>query len=99
MFAGFAEYEREIILERTRRGRIARVKSGKYQLGSVPYGYRWRPDKSGYDPDPATAPIVVRLYTGVATGSTLETLAATLRREGVPTPTGRGAWHRSTKRC
>lgn len=49
--------------------------------------------------DPATAPIVQRIFDQVATGGSARQVALSLTREGVPTPTGRGvAWHVSTIR-
>src|SRR5439155_8635404 len=41
IFAAFAQYERAVIKRRMSEGRIRRVRSGKYQLGTVPYGYRY----------------------------------------------------------
>jgi site-specific DNA recombinase len=39
MLGSFAEFERNLINERTRSGRISRAKSGKYAGGKIPYGY------------------------------------------------------------
>lgn len=39
----FAEYERALIKERTRRGRIFAAKQGRVNWGVVPYGYRYIP--------------------------------------------------------
>ncbi len=39
MLGSFAEFERNLINERTRSGRIITAKSGKYAGGKVPYGY------------------------------------------------------------
>ena len=86
---GFAaEVEREKIIERTQRGRRARVASGKPVAGcKAPYGYRWRDgDKSGLEPDPETAPIVQRIFKDIAAGASLRGMARTLQEEGVPPP-------------
>lgn len=93
-----AEVEREKLAERTVRGRIARVQSGKLIPGGrPPFGYRWRDSSKGQlDPDPATAPVVARIFDAVAAGMTLNRLTAQLQSDGVPTPTGRGVWHAST---
>lgn len=40
MLGSFAEFERSMINERTRTGRVATAKSGKYAGGKIPYGYR-----------------------------------------------------------
>src|SRR5215213_487523 len=93
-----AEIEREKLAERTVRGRIARVHSGKLIPGGrPPYGYRWRDETKGQlDEDPTTAPVVRRMFAAVAGGTTLYRLTAALMEDGMPTPTGRGVWHAST---
>jgi site-specific DNA recombinase len=93
-----AEVEREKLAERTVRGRIARVHSGKLIPGArPPYGYRWRDATKGQlDEDPATAPIVRGIFTAMAEGTSLNKIADTLTRDRVPTPTGKGVWHAST---
>jgi site-specific DNA recombinase len=93
-----AEIEREKLAERTVRGRIARVQSGKLIPGGrPPYGYRWRDETKGQlDEDPTTAPVVRRMFTAVAGGMTLYRLTSALMEDGIPTPTGRGVWHAST---
>lgn len=40
MIGGFAEFERKIINERTKSGRIATTRKNQYAGGGVPYGYR-----------------------------------------------------------
>lgn len=39
MLGSFAEFERNLINERTRLGRVVTAKSGKYAGGKMPYGY------------------------------------------------------------
>lgn len=39
MLGSFAEFERNLINERTRSGRVVTAKSGKYAGGKIPYGY------------------------------------------------------------
>ncbi|MDQ0890684.1 site-specific DNA recombinase [Paenibacillus sp. V4I9] len=39
MLGSFAEFERNLINERTRSGRIVTARSGKYAGGKIPYGY------------------------------------------------------------
>ena len=38
-----AEYERAVLAERFRRGRLQQARAGHYQSGKAPYGYRYRP--------------------------------------------------------
>lgn len=88
-----AELEREKIRERTQRGKRATVERGKPLRGSRDlYGYTWRADGTGYDPDPATAPVVRRLYADYLGGSSLRALGDALDRDGIPTPTGGTRW-------
>jgi site-specific DNA recombinase len=93
-----AEIEREKLAERTVRGRIARVQSGKLIPGGrPPYGYRWRDETKGQlDEDPITGAVVRRMFAAIAAGASLNKLAATLAAEHIPTPTGQGHWHAST---
>lgn len=94
-----AEIEREKISERTVRGRIERVRSGKLIPGGKPlYGYRWRDaDKGQLVEDSVTAPVVRRVFKAIARGVSLRSVILVLNAEGIPTPTGRGKiWHAST---
>jgi site-specific DNA recombinase len=90
--------EHEKIKERTMRGKLARVQSGKLLPNGKPlYGYRWRDaSKGALDIDETTAPTVQRIFRDIASGKTLRRLATELTQEGVPTPTGRGTmWYGS----
>lgn len=93
-----AEYERTLITERMRRGRLS-----KYQAGVLlpwtrpPYGYRVSPDRPrdprGVTIDPAEAAVVAELFARyLESGMTLGRLAALLDARGVPTPAGRRGW-------
>src|SRR5262249_38115608 len=71
MRAVFAELEREKIRIRTARGRRAKAESGKVVgNGITPLGYRMVKDANGrastYAIDPATAPLVRRIFHDVA---------------------------------
>src|SRR5919201_3179775 len=99
-----AEYERTLIADRMRRGRLARLRSGQLLPWTrAPYGYRLHPERPR-DPatvqvDPAAAAIVQELYVAYAAGgATLHTLAAQLTARGVPTPTGKRIWRATTVR-
>ena len=93
-----AKVEHEKIKERTMRGKLARVQSGKLLPNGRPlYGYRWRDaSKGALDIEETTAPIVRRIYRDIASGKTLRRLATELTQESVPTPSGRGTmWYGS----
>jgi site-specific DNA recombinase len=101
VIGGMAELERLKIAERTQRGKRARIESGKPSVGCrAPFGYRWSSlAKDRLELDPLTAPVVHRIITSIAGGTSARQMALTLMHEGVPTPTGRSAkWHVSTIR-
>jgi site-specific DNA recombinase len=97
-----AEYERAQIVERTRRGKIHRARSGSVNvLGGAPYGYRYvrktEEADARYEVVEAQAQVVreiFRLYTEehVSIGGLTRRLAA----RGIPTATGKHKWDRST---
>ena len=93
-----AKVEHEKIKERTIRGRLQRVKEGKPIPGCRPlYGYRWRDEgKTGYEPDPTSAPVVQRIFREVAGGASLYTVMQRLNADDIPSPTGNGHWAHST---
>lgn len=86
-----AEVERTKIVERSSRGRRARVASGKPLPGPrAMYGYQWADDdKSCLVPHPDTAPVVQRIYAELAGRGAPFGIARRLTDDGVPTPTGR----------
>jgi site-specific DNA recombinase len=95
-----AELEREKIIERTARGMLARVKSGKLRPSPRPlYGYRWADaSKSCYIIDEAAAAIVRRIFAAIAGGMSIRAMAKLLNDEGAPTPTGGPRWGHTTIR-
>jgi site-specific DNA recombinase len=94
-----AALEREKLLERTARGKKARVLAGAYSCGNQPpYGFTWRDPatKAALDLDPATAPIVQRIFREIAAGCSARAMVARLAAEGVPSPRGNAVWSRKT---
>jgi site-specific DNA recombinase len=93
-----AEYERTLIAERMRRGRLAKLQAGLLLPWTrAPYGYRLHPDRprdpSGVTLEPTEAAIVAELFaTYLQPGATLASLAKTLQARGIPTPLGKGGW-------
>jgi site-specific DNA recombinase len=93
-----AEYERTLIAERMRRGRLAKVRSGHLLPWTrAPYGYRLHPERPR-DPalvqvDAAQAAVVQELFTAYADGGvSLLQLAHGLTLRHVPSPTGAAHW-------
>jgi site-specific DNA recombinase len=89
-----AEYERTLIAERMRRGRLAQLRAGLLLPWTyAPYGYRLSPDRPrdprGVVTDPAEAAVVAELFAMYrAPGVSLMQLAMHLDARGVPTPSG-----------
>jgi site-specific DNA recombinase len=93
-----AEYERTLIADRMRRGRQAKLQSGRLLPWTrPPYGYRVDPDQPR-DPalvqvDRADAGIVEEIFVAYAEGgATLFSLAKRLTERAVPSPSGRPHW-------
>lgn len=88
-----AELYLDDLRDKTLRGMEGRMLAG-YATGSVPYGYRTRPDidQRGREIGKLievvedTAKIVVRIFTEFANGRGFSLIARTLNREGIPSP-------------
>jgi site-specific DNA recombinase len=99
-----AEYERTLIADRMRRGRLAKLRSGQLLPWTrAPYGYRLHPerprDPAAVQLDPVAAAVVQELFAAYAAGGvTLHGLAAQLTTRRVPTPTGKPIWRPTTIR-
>jgi site-specific DNA recombinase len=99
-----AEYERTLITDRMRRGRLMKYRAGKLlPWGRPPYGYRVDPehprDPDGLQVDEAEAAVVVQMYEWyLEPGITLYRVARRLIDLGLPTPTGKSRWSVSTVR-
>jgi site-specific DNA recombinase len=93
-----AEYERTLIAERTRRGRLRRFKAGELLPWTrPPYGYRMAADRprdpSGVTLDPAEAAVVAEMFAWYAEGRrSLHGLVDHLHAMGVPSPFGNPYW-------
>jgi site-specific DNA recombinase len=86
-FAAAVEHEKT--LERTQRGRRARLESGRLISGfKVPYGYLWNADRSALLIDPVTAPVVQRIFAAIVRGETIRSIATSLTLDGIPRPLG-----------
>src|ERR671917_1246803 len=98
------EYERTLIAERMRRGRLAKLRAGALLPWTyAPCGYRLSPDRPrdprGVTVDPAEAAVVAELFAMYREpGTSLMRLALHLDRRGIPTPTGTPRWSSPTVR-
>jgi site-specific DNA recombinase len=95
-----AEYERAKIMERTRRGRLHKLKSGVLIVPNPPYGYRWIPrqgaDRGRVEVVPEQAELVRQIFGWVADGMTILGVTRRLMESGVPAPKGGHRWGTST---
>lgn len=98
-YAGKIEHAK--IMERSQRGRRTRVQAGKPLPGPrALYGYQWADEqKSRLVVDPATAPVVRRIFEELARGRSLRKVKTLLNDDGIPTPTGKDHWGQSTVHC
>jgi site-specific DNA recombinase len=95
-----AEYERNLIAERMRRGRQAKYRSGLLLPWThIPYGYLVDPerprDPRGVTLDPVKSEIVKQIfawYTDPAEPSSLYGVANKLSQLQIPSPTGLARW-------
>ncbi len=99
-----AEYERTLIAERMRRGRLAKLRAGTLLPWTyAPYGYRMSPDRprdpQGVTVDAAESAVVTELFAMYREpGTSLMQLAIHLDARGVPTPSGTPRWSSPTIR-
>jgi site-specific DNA recombinase len=101
-----AEYERNLIADRMRRGRQAKLRAGRLLPWTrAPYGYILDPEKPR-DPsrvriDPVKANIVRQIftwYTDPETTTSLHWVVKQLNEQQIPTPHGVKRWNPSTVR-
>jgi site-specific DNA recombinase len=85
MLAGFAEFERATIRERTQDGLHRALRAGK-QPDRVPYGYRIGEQSGSFEVVEDEARIVAQIFTNVAEGSTIYREVRRLNNEGTPAP-------------
>ena len=83
----FAEYERAMITERCRRGRLYRIRCGALVSPNAPYGYRYipvaEPGGGHWELEPQEADVVRRIYAWY-TGDESPTIHAIVRRLNQP---------------
>ena len=97
----FAEYEKAQLMERYRRGKAWRAKSGSVNvLSGAPFGYRYvrKTPESGarYEVVPHEAALVAEMFRRYADdGAAIAGLRRWLTAEGVRTRTGKERWDRS----
>ena len=93
-----AEYERTLIAERMRRGRLAKLRAGVLLPWTrAPYGYCLHPDRPrdprGVVLEPSEAAVVAEIFAlYLEPQVSLLQLARTLTVRHIPSPSGKAAW-------
>ena len=97
ILGAFAELERNLIRERTQKGRMNSWKSLKSVMGSVPLGYVQNKEKNAIEIVAKAAEVYKKIVTYyLDENHSVKTIAAALETEGIPTPSGRGKWSGAT---
>lgn len=94
MFAAMAELESSTISERVMAGKTTKAKSGGFNGGKPPYGYRR--SESGFEIIPEEANVVGIIFTRFVGGDSLSGIARHLSRQGILTKMGKSEWSATT---
>lgn len=96
----FGQYEKAKMIERIRRGRLHCAKSGRVMTATPPFGYDYipkSPKAHGHlrinDQAAKTIRLIFDLY---VKGLGVSAIALELQKAGIPSPTGRPVWARSS---
>src|SRR5215204_6617845 len=99
-----AEYERTLITERMRRGRLMKLQAGMLlPWTTAPYGYRLdqeRPrDPAGMRVEEAEAAVVAEIFAAyLEPQTTIRAVGLRVQARGVPAPSGKPRWNLTTVR-
>jgi site-specific DNA recombinase len=84
MLVGFAEYERQIIKERTFSGKLSRANEGKNAGQFPPYGFKKGPAPGSFQVVPEEMEIVQRIIEESLGGNGAATVCKRLNADGIP---------------
>jgi site-specific DNA recombinase len=90
-----AKFERAKTAERTRRGKLRKVREGKIiGDGHGPtYGFAYNESRDGYVVDEHAMVVVRRIFEMITSGIPVRSVKKRLEVEGVPSPSGRKTWY------
>ena len=97
VLAVLAEFERDLIAERTRAA-LAYKRSNDERIGTIPYGWRLAEDGVTLQPVESEQAVVREITAMRAAGRTFRYIARELTRRGVPTKKGNVTDHLKTGR-
>lgn len=92
MMGSFAEFERGIINERTKSGRVKTALNKQYAGGGPPYGYR--AVNNELIVDEFAAGVVKRIFSEYAQGDSMSRIATNLNKNRIANRKGRVDWSR-----
>lgn len=85
MVISFAQYEKELIAQRTKNGKNAKRDKGLFVTGTIPYGYRRGPNQTLALCD-VEGPVLRRIYQDMIDGKGRVSITRELNAEGVAPP-------------
>lgn len=94
MIGSFAEFERKVINERTKSGRVKTAKNKQYAGGEPAYGYKAL--NNDLIVDEKAAQTVKKIFSTYAQGCSMNYIAATLNKDTIPTKSEKCQWSRQT---
>jgi site-specific DNA recombinase len=90
-----AKYERAKFTERSRRGKLQKVRQGKIiATMKPPYGFRYNEARDALVIHEPERRVVERIFRLAAEGHGTKAIQTRLYREEIPSPTGKETWHR-----
>ena len=92
MLAVLAEFERDLVSERTTAAMAVLRANGQRVSGRIPYGFDLADDGATLLENPEEQRIILDIRSLRAEGATLKRIAETLRERGVQTKNGRPYW-------
>ena len=89
-----AKFERAKTAERTRRGKMRKVREGKVIAGARPnYGFLYNESRDNYEVDEERMPVIKRIFRMIgAEGQTMHAVKRAFERDGVRPPLGGKHW-------
>ena len=101
VFDQFAKFERAKLSERSRRGKMRKVREGKLIIARRPrYGFKPNEGRDGYEIDEAQMQVVRRIFGMAVEGMSFNAMKRVFEREGISTPQGAEFWDRAFfRRC
>lgn len=98
LMASFAEFEREMIRDRTLSGKKRRAMQGRNPGFRPPYGYRIGDTPGAIVVDDERAAVVRRVFEMYTTGISMIDIARRFNKEALPSPSGSSGWQDRTVR-